>query len=521
MERADLTKYLPSAPYSGPARTLKRKSLQRRTLVEPPVADLKRKSVRGGVAAMIAQGLKFGLQTGSLMILARLLSPKDFGLQGMVVAMTGVLGLFRDLGLSAATIQRDKITHEQVSTLFWINVLVGVVLTVCAVAMAPLLVIFYKEPRLFWVTIVSSGAFLFNGLGVQHQALLDRSMRFVTLAKIDVISLGASLAVGIGMAMLGCGYWSLVGTAVSAPMVSTVGAWLAMPWLPGKPYRRCGVRSMLHFGGTVTLNGLVVYVSYNLDKMLLGRFWGAAPLGLYGRSYQLANLPIQQLNSSLGSVAFPAYSRIQSDAARLGRAFLKGYSVMLSMTIPVTLSCAVFAEEIVRVLLGPKWGGTATILRLLSPTVLAFALVNPFGPFLQATGQAKRSLRIAFLIAPVVILGIVAGLHGGPKGVALGYSTAMILLVGPIVAWATHGTGITLQAYCRAIKGPLLSGLLAGALGLLCKLALSGALPDLPLLLVGLVPMFALYAWFLLVPMRQKALYADLAKQVLRRSPPN
>src|SRR5437879_4979849 len=144
------------------------------------ISGLKQKSIRGGAITVLAQGLKFGLQTGSTVILARLISPQDFGLQGMVVAMMGFLGLFRDAGLSVATIQRDAITHEQTSTLFWINVGLGALLAALAAATAPALVTFYKEPRLFWVTIVSATAFLFNSLAVQHQALLYRRMRFVT-----------------------------------------------------------------------------------------------------------------------------------------------------------------------------------------------------------------------------------------------------------------------------------------------------------------------------------------------------
>jgi len=141
--------------------------------------------VRGGAVALLAQGLAFVLQTGSTVVLARLLSPEDFGLQGMVVVMTGFLGLFRDAGLSVASVQREVLTHEQTSTLFWINVAVGAFLTIAAASMGPLLVGFYHEPRLLSIAIASAAAFLFNSLAVQHRALLNRAMRFVTIAKID------------------------------------------------------------------------------------------------------------------------------------------------------------------------------------------------------------------------------------------------------------------------------------------------------------------------------------------------
>src|SRR4051812_30228382 len=167
----------------------------KRVFARGDVEDVKGKSVRGGVVALVAQGIKFGLQTGAMMILARLLSPTDFGVQNMVVAVTGFLGLFKDAGLSLATVQREHVTHDQISTLFWINFAVGTALTLLGLVLAPILVSFYHEPRLFWVVIISALAFLFNGLSTQHQALLQRQLRFLALAKIEVIALAASSAV--------------------------------------------------------------------------------------------------------------------------------------------------------------------------------------------------------------------------------------------------------------------------------------------------------------------------------------
>jgi O-antigen/teichoic acid export membrane protein len=143
-------------------------------LAHPPLADLKRRSVRGGFATLTAQGVKFVVQTATTMVLARLLSPQDFGLQGMVVVVTGFLAIFQDAGLGMATIQRLEVTHEQTSTLFWINVATGVVLTILCAAAAPLLVAFYHEPRLYWVAVISGTTFLFTGLAAQHGALLQR-----------------------------------------------------------------------------------------------------------------------------------------------------------------------------------------------------------------------------------------------------------------------------------------------------------------------------------------------------------
>src|SRR5271170_705988 len=223
------------------------RSARYHALVQPPLSDLKRGTVRGGFATVLAQSVKFVIQTATTMVLARLLSPQDFGLQGMVVVATGFLTLFQDAGLGMATIQRLEVTHEQTSTLFWINVAVGVTLAALCAGLAPLLVAFYHEPRLYWVAVVSGATFLFSGLSAQHGALLQRSMRFVTQAKIGILSLAVGSATGIVMALFGCRYWSLVGIALAGSIVTTAGVWLAVPWVPGLPRRRCGVLSMLHF----------------------------------------------------------------------------------------------------------------------------------------------------------------------------------------------------------------------------------------------------------------------------------
>ncbi len=473
---------------------------------------------------MVGQGVSMALQIGTTIVLARLLSPTDYGLQSMVLTLTAFFSLFKDAGLSVASVQRENLTHEQASTLFWINLGLGASLMVAVVVSSRFLAVFYREPRLLWITVASSSIFMFNSLSVQHKALLDRAMRFTTSVKIDILSATIGTVVAIGMAALGCGYWSLICQNISLPIVGTAATWIAMPWMPGRPRWTPQLRSLVRFGGTVTLNSLVVYVAYNTEKILLGRFWGAAPLGLYTRAYQLATLPVQQLIAAAHNVAFPVLSRMQGEAQRLQRAYLKSLSVVVSLTIPVVISCALFANEMVLVVLGPKWIAVAPILRLLSPTVLVFALVNPFSWFLRATGRVSRSLKIALLIAPVVILGVVIGLRHGPPGVALGYSTAMVLLGVPLVAWAKYGTGITTRDYWDSVKGPLISGAVGGAAGWLVRLLLHVALGPIPLLAFELTTSFIVYAGILLFVMGQKNFYADLLSNLLQRNqelPPN
>src|SRR5271165_587337 len=207
-----------------------------------------------------------------MVVLARLLTPADFGVVGMVTACTGFLEMFRDMGLSVATIQRASITHAQTSMLFWVNLAAGGILAALCAATAPLLARFYHEPRLFWPTIALGAGFVFNGAAVQHRAILAREMRFAALAVIEIVSVVVSVAVGIVMAVAGQRYWALVGMYVSVPILGLLGVWAVGGWVPGLPQRGAGVRAMLRYGGTLTLKNLVMYLALNTDKVLLGRF---------------------------------------------------------------------------------------------------------------------------------------------------------------------------------------------------------------------------------------------------------
>jgi O-antigen/teichoic acid export membrane protein len=474
--------------------------------------DLKEKTIRGGLARLCSQAADFAVRLVSLMVLARLLGPKDFGLVGMVTAFTGVLILFRDFGLSAAAIQRATVTEEQVSTLFWINIAVGVGLALLTVAMAPIIAAFYHEPRLVGVTAALASSFIVNGAGIQHGVLLQREMRFTTLAVISTISLVVSTCIGIGGAMAGYGYWALVLMTIMSPTITTLGFCLSTRWIPGPPRRQVGIRSMMRFGGTLTLNGLIVYIASNCEKILLGRFWGADALGIYGRAYQLVNIPTANLNAAAGEVAFSALSRVQQDPGRLKSYFLKGYSVVLAMTMPMTVACALFADDMILVFLGPKWGAAAPIFRLLAPTILVFAIANPLSWLVTSLGMVKRSLQMSLVIAPLLIMAYVVGLPSGPKGVALAYSAIMLLWVVPVIVWSVHGTSISTWDVLLAVSRPLVSSIVAAGLAFAVRSAYGQGLTPLPRLLLEISVLLVTFIVMLLFATGQKALYMDLIR---------
>jgi O-antigen/teichoic acid export membrane protein len=480
--------------------------------------DLKERTIRGGFAKVCSQAANFLLRIGSLMVLARLLEPKDFGIVGMVTAFIGVLNLFRDFGLSTATVQRKTVTDEQISTLFWINMLVGTLLGLISVAVAPVVAVFYHEPRLIGVTMALAAGFIFNAAGVQHSALLQRQMRFTALAVIEFISLFLSVAVAIGMALKGYGYWALVAMTIIPPAVSSICVWAVTAWIPGIPSKQTEIRSLLRFGVTITLNSLVVYVAYNLEKVLLGRFWGATALGIYGRSYQLINLPTENLNSAASGVAFAALSRLQDDPVRLKSYFLKAYSLVLALTIPITIGFALFANDMIGVVLGPKWKDAVPILHLLAPAAVVFALINPFWWLHISIGMVKRSLKVASVTGSVVIAGYLTGLSYGPKGVAFGYSAVLTLWAVPCLAWCVHGTVVSLRDIMLAVSRPLLSTVVAVVFAIGVQSFWGQSLSQLPRLILGVTLLLGAYVGMLFYVMGQQEIYLDLLRGLRRRS---
>jgi O-antigen/teichoic acid export membrane protein len=250
----------------------------------------------------------------------------------------------------------------------------------------------------------------------------------------------------------------------------------------------------------------------------LGRFWGADVVGIYGRAYQIVNIPTENLNSAIGGVAFSALSRVQDDPSRLRTYFLKGYSLVLSLTLPITLVCAVFADDMISVVLGAKWAGAIPIFRLLAPTILIFAMINPTGWLLFSTGRVGRSLKIALVIAPLVITGYLLGLPYGPKGVALGYSAAMTLWLVPHIAWSVRGTPISFRDIIVTAARPLVASIVAAAIALGMRLWCGHLLSPLPRLLLEASVLLLAYFGILLYVMGEKAFYWSLLKG-LRGSP--
>ena len=427
--------------------------------------DLKGRTIRAGMINVGARGFGFIIRIVSLMILGRLLDPTDYGLVTMVTAFTGVLNMFGAFGLLQAAIQRDSLSENESTALFWLNIAFGGLLTLATIAAAPTVSRFYHEPRLLAIMEVVGIMFLITGAGIQHGVLLQRRMQFGVSARIEISALLFGTVVSVAMAFAGYGYWALVSMTLTLPLATTIGLWIATGWIPSRPKMTPAVRSMLRFGCGTTLNGFISYFANNIDKLVVGRIWGTEALGLYGRAFHLINFPNDNLNSTIGEVAFAALSRTKDDLDRFRRYFLKGYSFVVTLTVPLTVVCALFADDLVVVILGPKWAAAAEIFRILAPTILTFAISNPLGWLLNSLGLIRRGAYIALLSALFVVAAVLAGIPYGPRGIAGAYSILMVIKVVPITAWALHGTGIRVRDIFAALSRPLAASAAAAVVG--------------------------------------------------------
>jgi PST family polysaccharide transporter len=395
--------------------------------------NFKARTVFSGLVTALAQGAKFILSLASTIILARLLTPQDFGLIGMVLAVTSFLRVFKDAGLSAATVQREGITHAQVSNLFWVNVLLSAVMTVGVAATAPLVARFYHEPRLAGVTLALSLTFILNGSTVQHVALLNRQMRFKVLAAIEVSSLFISVVTGVVMALSGCRYWSLVGSSLSLEAAGLALTWMASSWRPQLPKGGCGTRSLIHFGANLTVGNFVYSVARGTDGLLIGRQFGPDSLGLYTRASALLLRPIDQFLSPINAVFIPSVSRLQDQPERYRSTFFRAFEMIALISFPCSGFFLAVAHPLTLVLLGRKWEGAAVIFG-------GFTLAALYAPLSSAstwlfTSQGRgRDAMIACIISSILtVAAFVAGLPYGPAGVALVFSGSGLLVRLPIL----------------------------------------------------------------------------------------
>lgn len=483
--------------------------------------DLRGRSVRGGVVTITAQVARLGLQMGSTAVLARLLAPGEHGLVAMVTSITGFVAAFAEAGLSAATVQRKEITHAQVSTLFWLNAALAFAVAAVIAALSPAIAWFYDDPRLTAITLVTSSTMVFSGLGVQHQALLRRQMRFKHLAMMDVGAMACGVAAGVAMALTGHGYWSLVGLSVVTSASHCAFAWGFSGWRPGRAVRGSGVGDMLKFGGNLTGFNVLSYASRNMDNVLIGWWWGAAPLGLYTKAYALLMLPVRQINVPVSSVVLPALSRLQSEPERYRRYYCRAIALVAAAGMPVCAFAFVAAEPLVRILLGDRWLGAVPLFQALSPAAFAGTMNIANGWVFVSLGRTDRQFRWGIVMAVITVSAFAIGLPWGPMGVSVAYSAVFVLSRWPGVAYCFRGTPLVPSDVGRSIWRQVTAALVAAAAALALRLTvLDGTGPVAELAVIAVVYPVVFFACVRVLP-GGGAMLADLRTLVteLRRKP--
>jgi PST family polysaccharide transporter len=437
----------------------------------------------GGAVKIVSQSASILLQLTSTVILARLLGPEEYGIIAMVTAVVAFAGMFRDLGLSSSTIQKDKLTHEQLSTLFWVNVLAGTALTVIVAAVSPLVAWFYQRPELTSVTLVLSLSFVVASFSTQQRALLVRQMRFGREAVANIIGGFISLMVAVAMAVHGFGYWSLVASTLSGSLISTILVNVLVGWRPGLTIKIDGVRSMLTFGARITGFECVNYFHRNLDNLLIGRFWGADLLGLYSRAYSLLMFPINNLRGPVNAVGFPAMSRLQGMPDEFRRYYQRLAGILAFFSMPLTAFLFVGADPIIEFALGRQWLDVVPIFAALALVGFVQPVVTLWGIVVLSTGRGERYLRLGILNSVCAVLGFLGGLRWGAVGVAYGYAAATYLSAYPILRIAFRGTSICFRDFLRATSPAAIASF--GAVGITVCLRSALISNESPLIAIG------------------------------------
>ena len=481
---------------------------------------LKVRSATGAAMTLAAQGIKFVLQFGSQVALTRLLLPTDFGLIAMVAPLIAAALLLTDLGLSAATVQRPTISQSELSSLFWLNVLIGVVLTVLAMAAAPLITHFYRTPALLPVEIAMSATLLLSSLAAQHLAILNRRLQFGAIAVIEVVSLLVGVVAGVAGALSGLGYWALVAMQIATGLAVTVMAWSFTRWRPSGPRIERHAFHLIRFGGTVTGYNLLGYLISNLGNILIGARFGAGSLGIYDRAYKLIFQPLWQMTAPASRVAVPLLSRLAGDESDYRATYLAMLGGVLLLTIPGLLCATTFAGPIIRVLLGERWIAAAPVFGWLALCALVLQLRQAAGWLFLSQGRAEEQLKWGGLGSLAIVLSYLIGIYWGPVGVAMAMTLASAFVQVPLIWWAVTRSGPIRPADAIGLLAPLgAAALVTGAI--LATLAHQPVWTNFPRLIAVVILAHALFLGVMAVMPNGRARIARvraLASAMRRRS---
>ncbi|KAA1174657.1 lipopolysaccharide biosynthesis protein [Marinobacter salinexigens] len=432
--------------------------------------DIEERAVRGASIMFVAQAIKLALQLGALAILARLLEPTDFGLVAMVTVFTNLGLQMMEGGLAMAVIQREQITHAQVSNLFWVNSALGAGLCLLGIVISPLVAGIYAEPRLMPIMAVMSLTFLIGALSVQHDALLRRQMRFTAISIIDIVSMTAGVVAGIASAIGGLQYWALVISPIAMLLTKTTMRWISARWLPSAISRSSDVRPLLDFGANLTGANFIGYMATNVTAFAVGYIGGPQALGFYNRASILTAIPSSQLLPPVMSVMQSMLTRVKDEPEKLKNAARSLMTKIAMATMLVTITMFVTADWIVELFLGDGWTGAIEIFRVLAISTIVTPITTFTAVIMVAVGEARALMRWKAITLAILAVSIGFGMFWGVMGVVLAHCVSGIFIRMPgFLVYSSRYQPITAKDFFKSLYPVFLSSMLTVSVAMVVR----------------------------------------------------
>jgi len=400
-------------------------------------------------------------------VLARLLTPSDFGVVTMVTTVSLLIMNFGLNGFTEAVVQIEEITHTLASNLFWINVGASLLLTIGFASAGSLLSWFYRDPRVASVTIGVSLTILVTGVSVLHLALLKRAMEFPGIAANDVLARAASVVTSITLALLGCGYWALVAGVVALPLSTAVGSWVLCRWTPSLPRRVPGTAKLVRYAINVYGHFAANYFARNTDNVLVGWRFGARSLGFYKKAYDLFALSSSQLVSPITGVAVSALSRLKNDTLQYRRYLLRALALLAFVALGVGANLSLVGKDLIRVILGPGWEESGRIFVFFGPGIGVMLLYYTHGWIHLSIGTPDRWFRWGIIELLVTGTLFLVGLPWGGVGIAMAWTVSFWILMLPAFWYAGKPIGFGVGPVVGVIWRYIVAAILATSASLM------------------------------------------------------
>jgi PST family polysaccharide transporter len=439
-----------------------------------------RRSLRSGAVVVGARALIASIQVVTILFLARLLTPEDYGLVSMVTFITAFAPLLVSLGTPDAVVQRAKITERDIGALLWINVGLGLGAAIVMAACGPLIAQFYREPRLSLIASVSSLSFIAAALTCQHYALLRRAMRFEELAIIDVGANALSALVAIAMAFVGLEYWALVVRPVLLASLVALGVWARCRWIPPRPSMTPAAKEMLGLGLHSAGFSITDFIGRASDRVAIGYRSGAVSLGYYQNAMFIYDNLLDLLVAPLHGVAVASLSKVRDNLAELHRLWRKALLTLAFVAMPAFGVLAVTSQDLVVLLLGAKWSHAGFLLAILALRGIPHSVERTLGWLHVAAGRTDRWMRWGIVATVVQLAALFCGLPFGPTGVSVAFVVAMFILFVPAVAYSGMPLGIGAGRVMEAIWRPLVGSLVATGGGFALRYTLLADMAAIP-----------------------------------------